>query len=222
MKVRHQEEGGKILEPMENVFLDLREEHVGIITEKLSLRRGRMINLQNNGFGRVNLEFNIPSRGLIGFRSQFLTDTKGSGIMNTLFDSYAPWFGPIPQRVMGVLIADRAGKITTYASLAMVDRGELFLGVGTVVYAGMILGERNRTGDLDVNICREKKLTNMRASSSDATVTLRPPQNLSLDQCIEFIAEDELIEITPTNIRLRKMELNANKRAALKKKEITG
>jgi GTP-binding protein len=120
---------------------------------------------------------------------------------------------------MGVLIADRPGKITNYASLAMVDRGELFLEVGTVVYTGMILGERNRTGDLDVNICREKKLTNMRASSSDATVILRAPKNLSLDQCIEFIAEDELIEVTPMNIRLRKMELDANRRASLKKKE---
>ena len=219
-RVITKEENGKILEPMENVFLDLREEHVGVITEKLSLRKGRMTNLQNNGFGRVNLEFNIPSRGLIGFRSQFLTDTKGSGIMNTLFDSYAPWFGPIPQRMTGVLVSDRPGKITTYASQAMVDRGELFLAVGTEVYVGMILGERNRPGDLDVNICREKKLTNMRASSSDATVTLRPPQILSLDQSIEFIAADELIEVTPKAIRLRKMELDANKRASLKKKEM--
>ena len=213
---------GKVLEPMENVFLDLREEHVGVITEKLSLRKGRMTNLQNNGFGRVNLEFIIPSRGLIGFRSQFLTDTKGSGIMNTLFNSYAPWFGPIAQRMTGVLVSDRAGKVTPYASQAMVDRGELFLAVGTEVYTGMILGERNRTGDIDVNICREKKLTNMRASSSDATVTLRPPQILSLDQSIEFISADELIEVTPKTIRLRKMELDANKRASLKKKEITG
>jgi GTP-binding protein len=219
-RVITKEENGKILEPMENVFLDLREEHVGVITEKLSIRKGRMTNLQNNGFGRVNLEFNIPSRGLIGFRSQFLTDTKGSGIMNTLFDSYAPWFGPIPQRMTGVLVSDRPGKITTYASQAMVDRGELFLAVGTEVYVGMILGERNRPGDLDVNICREKKLTNMRASSSDATVTLRPPQILSLDQSIEFIAADELIEVTPKAIRLRKMELDANKRASLKKKEM--
>ena len=211
---------GKILEPTESVFLDLREEHVGVITEKLSLRKGRMTNLHNNGFGRVNLEFSIPSRGLIGFRSQFLTDTKGSGIMNTLFDSYAPWFGSIPQRMTGVLVSDRPGKVTTYASQAMVDRGELFLAVGTEVYAGMILGERNRTGDLDVNICREKKLTNMRASSSDATVTLRPPQILSLDQSIEFIAEDELIEVTPKAIRLRKMQLDSNKRASLKKKEM--
>ena len=221
-RVITREVDGKVLEPMENVFLDLREEHVGVITEKLSLRKGRMTNLQNNGFGRVNLEFIIPSRGLIGFRSQFLTDTKGSGIMNTLFDSYAPWFGPIPQRMTGVLFSDRPGKVTTYASQAMVDRGELFLAVGTEVYTGMILGERNRTGDLDVNICREKKLTNMRASSSDATVTLRPPQLLSLDQSIEFIAADELIEVTPATIRLRKMELNVNKRASLKKKEITG
>jgi len=221
-RVITREVDGKVLEPMENVFLDLREEHVGVITEKLSLRKGRMTNLQNNGFGRVNLEFIIPSRGLIGFRSQFLTDTKGSGIMNTLFDSYAPWFGPIPQRMTGVLVSDRPGKVTTYASQAMVDRGELFLAVGTEVYTGMILGERNRTGDLDVNICREKKLTNMRASSSDATVTLRPPQLLSLDQSIEFIAADELIEVTPATIRLRKMELNVNKRASLKKREITG
>ncbi len=221
-RVITREVDGKVLEPMENVFLDLREEHVGVITEKLSLRKGRMTNLQNNGFGRVNLEFIIPSRGLIGFRSQFLTDTKGSGIMNTLFDSYAPWFGPIPQRMTGVLVSDRPGKVTTYASQAMVDRGELFLAVGTEVYTGMILGERNRSGDLDVNICREKKLTNMRASSSDATVTLRPPQLLSLDQSIEFIAADELIEVTPATIRLRKMELNVNKRASLKKREITG
>ena len=219
-RVITKEENGKVLEPMENMFLDLREEHVGVITEKLSLRKGRMTNLQNNGFGRVNLEFNIPSRGLIGFRSQFLTDTKGSGIMNTLFDTYAPWVGPIPQRMTGVLVSDRPGKITTYASQAMVDRGELFLAVGTEVYVGMILGERNRTGDLDVNICREKKLTNMRASSSDATVTLRPPQILSLDQSIEFIAADELIEVTPKTIRLRKMELDANKRASLKKKDM--
>jgi GTP-binding protein len=221
-RVITKEVAGKVLEPMENVFLDLREEHVGVITEKLSLRKGRMSNLQNNGFGRVNLEFISPSRGLIGFRSQFLTDTKGSGIMNTLFDSYAPWFGPIPQRMTGVLVSDRAGKVTPYASQAMVDRGELFLAVGTEVYTGMILGERNRTGDIDVNICREKKLTNMRASSSDATVTLRPPQILSLDQSIEFISADELIEVTPKTIRLRKMELDANKRASLKKKEITG
>ena len=217
-RVITKEEDGQTLEPMENVFLDLEEGHVGTITEKLSSRKGRMTNLQNNGFGRVTLEFKIPSRGLIGFRSQFLTETKGAGIMNTLFDSYAPWFGPIPQRTMGVLVADRPGKVTAYASLAMEDRGELVVDIGTDVYTGMVIGERNRPGDLDVNIIREKKLTNMRASTSESTVTLRKPKILSLDQCIEFIAEDELIEVTPDNIRLRKMELDANKRASLKKK----
>ena len=212
------EEDGKLLEPVENLYLDLDENHVGTITEKISSRKGKMVNLQNNGFGRTTLQFKIPSRGLIGFRSQFLTDTKGTGIMNTLFDSYQLWAGNISHRSSGVLIADRPGKITTYASLGMVDRGELYLAVGTEVYKGMILGKRNRPDDLDVNITKEKKLTNMRASSSDATVVLRPPQNLSLDQCIEFIAEDELIEITPSNIRMRKMELDANKRISLAKK----
>ena len=206
-------------EPMEKVFLDLSEEHVGIITDKLSIRKGRMTNLQNNGFGRVLLEFIVPSRGLIGFRNQFLTDTKGSGIMNSLFEGYSDWVGVIPQRTNGVLIADRGGKITPYASLAMSDRGELFVDIGTEVYPGMIIGERNKSGDLDVNITKEKKLTNMRSSTSEATVTLRAIKKLSLDQCIEFIAEDELLEITPKNIRLRKMELSANKRHTQRKKD---
>ena len=210
---------GKTLEPMEKVFLDIPEEKVGTITEKLSLRKGRMTNLQNHGTGRVNLEFSIPSRGLIGFRSQFMTDTQGAGIMNKLFDGYAPWFGPIPQRNSGAIVADRNGKVTTYACIGMADRGDLFINIGTDVYDGMIIGERNREGDLNVNITREKKLTNMRASGSDNTVNLRPPKQLSLDQFIEFIAEDELVEVTPTNIRLRKMELDQNKRASQKKKE---
>ncbi len=213
------EENGKKVEPMEKVFLDIPEDNVGVLTEKLSKRKGRMTNLQNHGTGRVNLEFSIPSRGLIGFRSQFMTDTRGAGIMNKLFDGYAPWFGSIPQRNSGALVADRNGKVTTYACVGMVDRGELFLDVGTEVYDGMIIGERNRDGDLSINITREKKLTNMRAAGSDNTITLRPPKQLSLDQCIEFIAEDELVEITPLNIRLRKMELDQNKRASIKRKE---
>ena len=212
------EEKGKTMEPMEKVFLDIPEEKVGILTEKLSERKGRMTNLQNHGSGRVNMEFSIPSRGLIGFRSQFMTDTQGAGIMNKLFDGYAPWFGPIPQRNTGALVSDRNGKVTTYACIGMVDRGELFISVGTDVYDGMIIGERNRTEDLNVNITREKKLTNMRASGSDNTVTLRPPKQLSLDQSIEFIAEDELVEVTPLSIRLRKMELDPNKRASQRKK----
>ena len=213
------EENGKTLEPMEKVFLDIPEDKVGIITEKLSARKGKMTDLQNHGTGRVNLEFSIPSRGLIGFRSQFLTDTQGAGIMNKLFDGYAPWHGPIPQRNTGGLVSDRNGKVTTYACIGMVDRGELFVSVGTDVYDGMVIGERNRDGDLNVNITREKKLTNMRAAGSDNTITIRPPRQLSLDQCIEFIAEDELVEITPIHVRLRKMELDKNKRAAQKKKE---
>ena len=212
------EEDGKKLEPVEIIYIDVQEEHVGIVTEKLSKRKGRMTHLHNNGYGRSTLEFKIPSRGLIGFRSEFLTDTKGAGIMNTLFDSYMPWFGEITQRKSGVLVADRPGKVTPYACHAMVDRGELFVNINSEVYKGMIIGERNREGDLDVNIIREKKLTNVRSSTSDATVVLRPPKNLSLDQCIEFIAEDELLEITPANIRMRKMELDINKRLALKKK----
>ena len=212
-------ENDKVLEPMEKVFLDIPEDNVGIVTEKLSARKGRMTNLQNHGSGRVNLEFSIPSRGLIGFRSQFMTDTKGAGIMNKLFDGYAPWFGPIPQRNSGAIVSDRNGNVTTYACVGMVDRGELFLEVGTDVYDGMIIGERNREGDLNVNITKEKKLSNMRASGSDNTVTLRPPRNLSLDQYIEFIAEDELVEVTPKNIRLRKMELDQNKRLSMKRKE---
>jgi GTP-binding protein len=178
-----------------------------------------MTNLVNHGHGRANIEFMIPSRGLIGFRSHFLTDTKGAGVMNSILQGYEPWFGPIPQRTTGALVADRAGKVNTYASLAMVDRGELFLEVGTAVYEGMIIGERNRETDLDVNITKEKKLTNMRSSTSEATVTLRPPRMLSLDQSIEFIAEDELVEVTPKNIRLSKIERDKQKRAALYKKE---
>jgi len=213
------EDNGVTLEPVESIFLDVEEDHTGVVTEKLSKRKGLMSNLQNNGFGRVTLEFKVPSRGMIGFRSEFLTDTKGSGILNSLFDSYAPWFGKIPQRNSGVIIADRPGKVTQYASLGMVDRGELFVDVNTEVYKGMIVGERNKVGDLDVNIIREKKLSNMRSASKDNTVVLRPPRKLSLDQCIEFIAEDELIEITPISLRMRKMELDINKRISQNKKD---
>jgi len=212
-------ENGKTLEPVERVFLDIPEEFVGIVTEKLSVRKGRMVHLVNKGSGRVNMEFLVPSRGLIGFRSHFLTDTRGAGVMNTLFEGYEPWCGPIPQRASGALLSDRSGKVTTYASLAMVDRGELFVEVGTEVYGGMIIGERNRKGDMAVNITKDKKLTNLRSSNSEATVTLRPPRPLSLDQFIEFIAEDELVEITPQHIRLRKMELDANKRSSKRHEE---
>lgn len=206
------EENGRVMEPMERLFIDVPETFVGILTEKLAARKGRMTHLINRGSGRVNLEFIIPSRGLIGFRSHFMTDTKGAGVMNTLFEGYEPWAGPIPQRSSGALVADRIGRVTTYASLAMVDRGILFIEVGTEVYGGMVIGERNRTGDLDVNIVKEKALTNIRSSTAEATVSLRPPRLLSLDQSIEFIAEDELVEITPQSIRLRKRDPAAHTR----------
>lgn len=213
------EEDGRVLEPVERLFLDIPEEYVGVLTEKLSGRKGRMANLVNKGSGRVNMTFLIPARGLIGFRSHFLTDTKGSGVMNTLFEGYEPWFGAIPQRQTGALVADRAGRITAYACHAMSDRGELVVSPGTEVYGGMIVGERNRSTDLNVNIVKEKKLTNMRSSTSDATVILRPPRLMSLDQCIEFIAEDEVVEITPGSIRLRKKELDAQLRMARYREE---
>jgi GTP-binding protein len=213
------EQDGKTVEPVERLFLDIPEEFVGKITEKLSIRKGRMESLVNKGSGRVSMEFLIPSRGLIGFRSQFLTDTKGGGVMNSLLEDYSPWFGPIPQRTTGVLVADRSGRVTPYASFAMEDRGEMIVDIGTEVYGGMVVGERNRTGDMDVNITKEKKLTNMRASTSDATIILRPPRVLSLDQAIEFISENELVEVTPQSVRLRKMELDATKRLQKSRKE---
>jgi len=210
---------GKLSEPVEMLYLDVPEEFVGVMSEKLSARKGRMVNIINHGSGRVNLEFRIPSRGLIGFRTTFMTDTKGAGVMNTIMEGYEPWFGPIPQRNTGALVSDRPGKVTAYASLSMEDRGELQVEVGTQVYCGMVIGERNRPGDLDVNITREKKLTNMRSATADATVTLRKPHLLTLDQAIEFISENELVEITPENIRIRKMELDASKRLTQMRKE---
>jgi GTP-binding protein len=213
------QQNGKTMEPLERLFLDIPEEFVGKITEKLSIRKGRLESLVNKGSGRASMEFLIPSRGLIGFRSQFLTDTKGGGVMNSLLEDYAPWFGAIPQRNTGVLVADRSGRVTSYASFAMEDRGEMLVDVNTNVYAGMVVGERNRVQDINVNIIKEKKLTNMRASTSDATIILRPPRILSLDQAIEFIAEDELVEVTPASVRLRKMELDATKRQMKARKE---
>ena len=209
----------RVLEPVERLFLDIPEAFVGILTEKLAVRKGRMVNLVNRGSGRVNMEFVIPARGLIGFRSHFMTDTKGTGVMNTLFEGYEPWFGAITQRVTGALVADRAGRVTAYAAHAMADRGELLVAPGTEVYGGMIVGERNRSTDLNVNIVKEKKLTNMRASTSDATVILRPHRVFSLDQYIEFIAEDELVEVTPASLRLRKKELDAQVRMARYREE---
>jgi GTP-binding protein len=171
-----------------------------------------MTKMVNNGSGRVRLEFRIPARGLIGFRSQFLTDTKGTGIMNHLFSSWEPWHGVIPARSTGALVADRAGVATAYAIYNLQERGEIFIDPGTKVYEGMIVGENARPTDMDVNVTKEKKQTNMRASTSDEAIRLIPPRKLGLEQAIEFINDDELVEVTPSSIRLRKRTLAANAR----------
>lgn len=217
-RVLTREIDGKLCEPVEHLFLDVPEQFVGIVVEKLGTRKSRMVNLINHGSGHVQLEFHIPSRGLIGLRSEFLTDTKGAGIMNSLLEGWEPWFGPIPQRTSGAIVADRVGRATAYAMFALEERGELFVPPGTDVYEGMVVGERNRATDLDVNIAKEKKLTNMRSSTSEVLETLRPPRRLSLDQAIEFIAEDELVEVTPGSLRLRKSFLSGTKRDQLRKR----
>ena len=203
---------GALHEPMEILVIDVPETYVGVVTQQLGTRKGIMQKMQNNGHGRVRLEFRIPSRGLIGFRSQFLTDTRGTGLLNHIFDGYAPWHGPMTKRQTGALVSDRAGKTTTYALFHLQPRGTLFVRENRPVYEGMIVGENSRANDLDVNITREKKLTNIRASGADEALHLVPVKTLSLEECIEFIREDELIEVTPKSIRLRKKVLESGKR----------
>jgi len=199
-------------EPMELLVIDVPEEYTGVVTQQVGMRKGKMQKMQNNGFGRVRLEFRIPSRGLIGFRSQFLTDTRGTGLLNHLFDGYEPWHGPISKRQTGALVADRQGTTTTYALFHLQPRGTLFVRENTPVYEGMIIGENSRANDLDVNVIKEKKLTNMRAANADDALQLVPPRIMSLEQAIEFIKEDEIVEVTPGSVRLRKKILEANKR----------
>ena len=203
---------GVLHEPMELLVIDVPEEYVGVVTQQVGIRRGKMQKMQNNGYGRVRLEFRIPSRGLIGFRSQFLTDTRGTGLLNHLFDGYDVWQGPISKRQTGALVADRSGTSTIYALYHLQPRGVLFIKENTHVYEGMMIGENSRENDLDVNVIKEKKLTNMRASNADEALQLIPPRIMSLEQAIEFIKEDELVEITPQSIRLRKKTLEAQKR----------
>jgi GTP-binding protein len=202
---------GKV-EPVEEVVIDVPEEHQGVVIASMGTRRGTPTRMVNNGSGRVRLEFRIPSRGLIGFRSQFLTDTRGTGIMNHLFAGWEPWHGPIAARGTGVLVADRSGAATAFAIANLQDRGEIFVEPATEVYEGMIVGENSRQNDLDVNVTKEKKQTNMRASTADEAIRLIPPKKLSLEQAIEFINDDELVEITPKSIRLRKKVLAGNMR----------
>jgi GTP-binding protein len=204
-------ENGRKMEPMERLVIDCPEEFVGVVTQKIGTRRGRMTNMVNHGTGRVRLEFRIPSRGLIGFRSQFLTDTRGTGLLNHLFDGWAEWQGDIPHRMTGALVADRAGKVTAYAIAHVQDRGEIFVEPNDKVYEGMIVGENSREQDMDVNMVREKKLTNMRSQGEDG-LQLVPIHKMSLEQALEWIRDDELLEITPTSLRLRKRVLQANMR----------
>jgi GTP-binding protein len=203
---------GKLSEPQELLVIDCPEAFVGVVIEKLGGRKGKMEKMVNHGSGRVRLEFLIPSRGLIGLRSEMMTDTKGTAIMNSLFQGYIEWQGDIASRPTGSLVADRAGKTTGYALFNLQERGDMFVGPGLEVYEGMIVGENARDADLDVNIVKEKKLTNMRASSADEAIRLVPPRLLNLEQAIEFIREDELVEVTPQSIRLRKKILKGNQR----------
>ncbi len=208
---------GRTLEPIELVVIDCPEEFIGVVTEAVGRRKGQMTKMVNHGTGRVRLEFETPSRGLIGFRNEFLTETKGTGLLNTMFLRWGDWQGPLRGRSTGSLVADRTGETTTYALFNLQERGTLFARPGIKVYEGMIIGENARAVDLDVNAIKEKKLTNMRAASADDAMRLVPPKELSLEQAIEFIGEDELVEVTPQSIRLRKRVLRSNERP--KKKE---
>mgnify|MGYP001492349950 CR=1 FL=1 len=211
-RVITKEINGKRCEPFEMALIDVAEEFMGAVVQKLGARRGVMTRMVNHGSGRVRLEFEIPSRGLIGYRNEFLTDTKGTGILTHLFDKYRPWAGEIAHRASGALIADREGKVTGFSIVNLQERGELFMGPTDMVYGGMLVGENSRDVDLEVNITKEKKLTNMRASSSDAFQKLIPPRRMSLEESIEFIRDDELIEVTPKSLRLRKRHLNTHDR----------
>jgi len=206
------EVGGKIHEPVERLSIDAPEEYVGVITQLLALRKGRMEQMVNHGTGWVRMEYLVPARGLIGFRTEFLTETRGTGILHHVFDRYEPWHGELRMRPTGSLVADRRGVTTSFALLNLQERGQLFVGPGTEVYEGMIVGENARAEDLDVNATKEKKLTNIRSSTADELVRLIPPRPLSLEQALELIRDDESVEVTPSHVRLRKVELSAQRR----------
>ncbi len=199
------------MEPIEQLVIDCPEAYIGVVTEKMGIRKGRMMKMVNHGTGRVRMEFRIPSRGLLGFRSELLTDTRGTGLMTHIFDGYAEWQGEIPHRPTGVLVSDRKGKATSYAIEHLQPRGELFVTPGEEVYEGMIVGENARFQDLNVNITKEKKMTNMRSSTSDVLIHLIPAREMSLEQSLEFIRDDEMLEVTPKSLRLRKHRLQASR-----------
>jgi GTP-binding protein len=204
---------GKLHEPVERLTIDAPEEYLGTITQLLAVRKGRMETMTNHGTGWIRMEFLVPSRGLIGFRTEFLTETRGTGIANHTFEGYEPWFGELRTRASGSLVADRAGVVTPFAMTNLQERGSLFVEPTTEVYEGMIVGENSRSDDMDVNITKEKKLTNMRSSTADETEKIVPPRKLSLEQCLEFCREDECVEVTPTSVRIRKVVLSAQERA---------
>jgi GTP-binding protein len=216
------ENGGVVQEPMELLLIDIPEEHIGIVSQLLATRRGKMTKMVHGGSGRVRLEFSVPSRGLIGFRSRFLTDTRGTGIMNALFDGWAPWHGPIQARSNGAMVADREGMTTPYAVFHLQERGALFIAPGTQVYEGMVVGEYSRDNDLNINITREKKLTNIRAAGRDENILITPHREMGLEQGIEWIGDDELVEVTPQSIRLRKKILKQSARPRKRGEEDVG
>jgi GTP-binding protein len=206
---------GKAHEPVERVAVDAPEEYIGVLTQLLALRKGRIQQMVNHGTGWARLEYLVPARGLIGFRTEFLTETRGTGILHHVFERWEPWHGELRTRPTGSLVADRRGQSNSFAILNLQERGSLFIAPGVDVYEGMVVGENARSEDMDVNACKEKKLTNMRASSSEELVRLIPPRPLSLEQALEFIRDDECVEVTPKTVRLRKVELSATKRSSL-------
>jgi GTP-binding protein len=214
-EVIYRYEDGQKTEPLEKLLVDCEEQFLGVVTEKLSLRKGKMTNLVNNGKGRVRIDFSVPSRALIGYRDEFLTDTRGTGIMNSIFDGYGPYRGDCPARFTGSIVSDRTGKAVPYALFNLEPRGRLFILPGAPVYEGMVIGEHNRPQDIDVNPCKEKKLTNMRAAGKDDNVLLSPVKPMTLEQAITFISDDELVEVTPKSVRLRKAVLSAQHRQNL-------
>ena len=214
-----QQKDGQTLEPMELAVIDLPEEFIGVVSQLLAMRKGVMTKMSPPASGRVRLEFSVPSRGLIGFRSSFLTDTRGTGIINAMFNGYAPWAGDIQRRTNGAMVADREGVATPYAIFHLQERGQMFIAPGTKVYEGMVIGEYSRAGDLDVNIVREKKLTNMRASGHDEAIRLTPPKQMGLEDALDWIADDELVEVTPESIRVRKRVLAQVHRPKRRKEE---
>jgi GTP-binding protein len=214
-QVLTREEDGKVLEPVERVAIDVPEEYVGVVTQLLALRKGRMEEMVNHGTGWVRMDYLVPARGLVGFRTEFLTDTRGTGILHHVFERWEPWAGELRTRPTGALVSDRRGATAQFALMNLQERGTLFVGPGEEVYEGMIVGENARAEDLDVNACREKHLTNMRSSTADVLVRLVPHRELSLDQALEFLREDECVEVTPSTVRLRKVALDKTARVKL-------